>query len=428
MKNQKNANDIDGLIVLDKDKGFTSNDSLAITRKLLNLKKIGHTGTLDVNATGVLVALLNSATKCQEYLMRAGDKEYEAELILGISTDTEDITGNITNIDENVLYAMNSDEASFNEIYDKFIKAKDKFIGGYDQVPPMYSAKKIEGKKLINMARKGVDIERKPCHVNIYDITVNGIKDYELKSGNEDIKVKAINIKVRCGKGTYIRTLCKDLGLAIGLNACMGNLRRTRNFDFKIEDSITLDEMKKKIEEKDFSFIKPCYYMDTDTVVTFGKFETLHLGHQKIIDIVVDEAKKANLRSVAMIVGANLDDEILTKEQRVSKLDAYGIDKIINYRLDEVSKTLSAKNFIDEILCRELRAKVIVVGDDCRFGYKASGDSKFLKEECEKLGIKVIVVEKLKVEDSDRDISSTLIKEAYKNGDIALVNKLLGKE
>ena len=145
MKNQKLINDIDGLIVVNKEKGYTSNDVINVIKKFIHPKKIGHTGTLDPNATGVLVTLLGDATKSQEYLMKNGIKEYEAELILGIATDSEDITGNITDLNENVIHSVICDAEEFDRLYRKVIDISKSFIGEYDQVTPMYSDKKVDG-------------------------------------------------------------------------------------------------------------------------------------------------------------------------------------------------------------------------------------------------------------------------------------------
>ena len=410
----KIINDINGLIVLDKPKGFTSNDCLSIIKKYLHPKKIGHTGTLDLNATGVLICLLGDATKSQDYLMKAGDKLYDAELILGIPTDTEDITGKIiSTLDKNV-----------NDIDDNIIKGAIKsFIGKYNQIPPMYSAKKIDGKKLLNLARKGKDIKREPCEVDIKSIEIKEIENYDLNS----LKLKKVKIIVNCSKGTYIRTLCKDIGEKIGIPACMGELRRLRNYDFKIEDSITLDKIKEKVDKNDFSFIKPCYYSKEDTTLTFGKFETLHLGHQEIIKDLVFEAKKNNYKSTVIIVGDNSDSTILSYDQRISKIKYLGVDNIINFPLDFTNKIISAEDFVNNILYKQLKAKIIIVGNDCRFGYRGEGNKDLLVDLCNKLHIKVKVIDKLKIKNTNIDISSTYIREEYDKGNFEVVNELLGK-
>lgn len=412
MKANKIINDIDGLIVLNKPKDMTSNDCLSLIKRTLHPRKLGHTGTLDKNATGVLVCLLGNATKCQEYLMKSKDKIYEAELIIGMATDTEDITGNILEYKEIDSF----DKSNLENV----IKG---FIGEYKQTPPMYSAKKVGGKKLLDLARKGIEVDRKECKVVINDLKIYGCEEYIY---NDKKFIKA-NLYIDCSKGTYIRTLCKDIGLRIGNPSCMGNLNRLANGEFSIKDSITLDGIKEKVANNDLSFIKPCYYNEYDTALTFGKFETLHLGHQEIINKLVTLAKDASLKSTVMIIDNGNDSKILTKEQRISKLKYLGVDKICSFKLDENNKKISAYNFVKDILYTQLKTKIIVVGSDCRFGYKGEGDTVLLKKLGDEFGIKVYVIDKLKVDNSDIDISSTLIKKEYDNGNIDLVNKLMGK-
>ena len=415
MKEKRVVNDINGLIILDKPKDHTSNDCLSIIKKYLHPKKLGHTGTLDENATGVLVCLLGNATKCQEYLMKTGDKVYEAELILGISTETEDITGKVVKYDDKVVEKIDVD--SLNEV----IKS---FIGNYDQVPPMYSAKKVGGKKLLNLARRGLSVERKACKVVINNLEVKSeISHCEF----DNYKLKKINLLISCSKGTYIRTLCKDIGDRVGVPSCMGNLRRLATGDFKIEDSIKLDDVKKMAESNDFSFIKPCYYQKDDSVITFGKFETLHVGHQKIINQVVGDAREKKIKSTVLIVGNNDDTKVLSKEQRISKLKYLGVDNIFVFELNELNMRMSPEYFVEEILIRQLKAKEIIVGSDCRFGHKGRGDSKLLIDICNKYNMDVKVVDKLKIDGTDTFISSTLVKEEFDKGNLELVNKLLGK-
>ena len=427
LKKNKIFNDINGYLILDKEKDYTSNDSLSIIKRVLHPIKLGHTGTLDVNATGVLVCLLGDATKCQEYLMKNGDKVYDTELVLGFSTDTEDFTGKILDIEPLIIATvMGNDNSAFSELYNKVIDICKGFIGNYEQVPPMYSAKKVNGKKLIDIARCGKEIERKSCLVNIKSIDVYGFDTLKLNYNGEDALVKVIKLKVICSKGTYIRTLCKDIGLRLGIPSCMGNLRRLATGDFKIEDSIKLDSIKEKVLNNDYSFIKPCYYTEYSNVVTFGKFETLHLGHMKILETLVNESKIENIKSTVIIVGNNVDNEIISKDQRISKIKYLGIDNIVNYKLDYNNKYLPAEDFVNEVLIKQLKSKAIVVGNDSRFGYMGKGDVGLLKEICEPKGIRVIVIDKLKTDDG-RVISSTLLKSEYANGNLSFVSKLLGK-
>ena len=403
------------MIVLNKPKDMTSNDCLAIIKKNIHPKKIGHTGTLDKNATGVLICLLGNATKSQDYLMKSCKKKYKAELIFGISTDTEDITGNIIDTDVKKI-----NDYMDNDIYTTI----NGFIGNYYQVPPMYSSKKINGEKLLKLARKGIEIERKAELLEIYDIKIIDSKDYIFN----ELNLKCYNILVECSKGTYIRTLCKDIGARLGIPSCMGNLCRLSSGNFKIEDSITIEEIKNKIINEDLSFIKPCYYNAYDTALTFGKFETLHLGHLKIIKDVVSYAREHNIKSTVMIVGNNYDNEILSNSQRISKLKFLGVDNIVYYPLDKVNKNIEANDFVKDILYNQLNTKYLVVGSDCSFGYKGIGNKELLINLCNSIGITCKIIDKLKIENSDIDISSTYIKSEYEKGNIDIVNKLLGKK
>ena len=412
MKNQKEINDINGVIVLDKPSGFTSNDCISIIKKTIHPRKIGHTGTLDLNATGVLVCLIGDATKRQEYLMKTGNKIYEAELIIGFATDTEDSTGNIISIDKNI----NEKKINYDIISEKVNGVIESFIGEYNQIPPMYSAKKIGGKKLLNLAYQGKVVERKPCKVKINSLIILSGEYTTIKMKDEIYNVARFSLKVSCSKGTYIRTLCKDIGEKIGYPSCMGNLRRIENGLFNIEDSVKLEDLKEKFSLSDYSFIKPCYYREKETVVTFGKFDTLHIGHKKIINEVVDNAKKNNLDSVVMIVGNNSDNIVISKEQRISRLKYYGIDEIINFKLDYGYGNLSPEDFVIDVLIKQLKAKIVVVGSDCRFGYKGEGDANILTKICEKYDVKVLIIDKLKIAGTTEDISSTYIINKFKEG------------
>jgi len=215
---------IDGVININKEKGYTSHDVVAIVRRELGYVKAGHTGTLDPNATGVLPVCLGKATKISQYLMD-GVKKYRAEVILGISTDSEDITGNVIN------------EQSINVTEEEISDALLSFIGEYWQTPPMYSAVKMNGKKLYELAREGRTIERKPRLMNIHSIDIV----------NFNLENNRFIIDVVCSKGTYIRTLCRDIGEKLETGGCMGELERTVTSSFFIEDSITISKLKKHI-------------------------------------------------------------------------------------------------------------------------------------------------------------------------------------
>lgn len=212
--------DINGVINVYKEKGFTSHDVVAKLRGILKTKKIGHTGTLDPDAEGVLPICIGNATKLCDLIMEK-HKTYEAELVLGVATDTEDMTGNVIKKYDGII---NIDKKQLEDVINSF-------VGEYMQIPPMYSAIKVNGKRLYEMAREGLEIERKPRNVHIYGIDIL------------DISSSVIKLVVNCGKGTYIRSLCRDIGEKLGVYGCMGYLLRTKTGIFELEESYRLSEL-----------------------------------------------------------------------------------------------------------------------------------------------------------------------------------------
>ena len=215
---------MDGVINVYKEKGYTSHDVDAIVRKTLNIKKVGHTGTLDPNATGVLPILLGKGTKLSKYLINH-NKIYEATLKLGEKTDTADIEGKITE---------EKDVKKENLSQENVTKILKEFIGKSKQVPPMYSAIKVNGKKLYEYARKGQTIEIKPRKIEIYGIELLNINNNE------------ISFKVHCSKGTYIRTLCENIAEKLETVGYMKELKRIEVGEFNIKNAITLKELESK--------------------------------------------------------------------------------------------------------------------------------------------------------------------------------------
>lgn len=215
---------MNGIINVYKEKGYTSFDVVAKLRGILKQKKIGHTGTLDPDAVGVLPVCLGSATKLCDMLTDK-KKEYIAELVLGKETDTQDITGHILKETEVTC----SEEEAVNAILS--------FIGDYDQLPPMYSAIKVDGKRLYELARQGKEVQRKTRPVTFYEIEI-------LK-----MEFPFVRIRVLCSKGTYIRTLCHDIGQKLGCGAVMTSLERTRSGQFTKENAYTLEQIEKIRDE-----------------------------------------------------------------------------------------------------------------------------------------------------------------------------------
>ena len=212
---------INGIINVYKERGFTSFDVVAKLRGILHERKIGHTGTLDPDATGVLPVCIGNATKVCD-LLTDKDKVYRAVMHLGIATDTQDMTGTV----------LADREKEVAQLSEKTVKnAIMQFVGDYDQIPPMYSALKVNGKKLCDLARAGVEVERKARPVTIFSIEI------------EQIHLPYVTMQVHCSKGTYIRTLCADIGEVLGTGACMESLVRTRVSVFTLEEAHTLTQI-----------------------------------------------------------------------------------------------------------------------------------------------------------------------------------------
>ncbi len=209
---------INGIIIVNKETGFTSHDVVAKLRGICGQKKIGHTGTLDPAATGVLPVCLGSGTKLCDMLTDR-DKEYVAELLLGVETDTQDTTGSVLR------------ESPVTVTEEEVSRACLSFLGDYDQIPPMYSALKVDGKKLYELARAGKEVERKARRVRILELEIL------------EMRLPVVKLRVVCSKGTYIRTLCSDIGQKLGCGGAMQSLQRTKAGRFRLEDALTLGDL-----------------------------------------------------------------------------------------------------------------------------------------------------------------------------------------
>lgn len=226
---------MDGLIIINKPKSYTSHDIVNVVRKKLNIKKVGHTGTLDPNATGVLPILIGTGTKISKYLVEH-EKTYIATLVLGKKTDTGDSEGNIIEEDNNFV----------NSNKEKIENVLKSFIGKQNQTPPIYSAIKVGGKKLYEYARDGKSVDIKPREIEISEIALENYNDKD-----------EIVFKVTCSKGTYIRTLCEDIAKRLGTVGYMKELQRTKVNEFDIKDAITLEDLDNvNIEDKIISIEK----------------------------------------------------------------------------------------------------------------------------------------------------------------------------
>ena len=274
---------LDGILIIDKPAGITSHDVVAKVRKALKTKKVGHTGTLDPLATGVLIVCVEKATKLVNYLT-CDEKTYEVEMKFGIKTDTGDITGKIIDEDPNYDIDIGIIKNTIN-----------KFIGKQKQIPPMYSAIKINGKKLYELAREGIEIEREAREIEIFDIR------------NIEWKNEILKYTVHCSKGTYIRSLCEDIAKELGTIGTMTNLRRIQSGEFQIKDAIKIEDISEekiismeKLFDKEINVknnlkellngmkiqcIKPdgLYKLYTDEFIGIGKIEKNYLKREIIL-------------------------------------------------------------------------------------------------------------------------------------------------
>lgn len=268
---------VNGIINVYKEKGYTSFDVVAKMRGIFHQKKIGHTGTLDPDAEGVLPVCLGKATKVCD-LLTDKDKEYEATLLLGVETDTQDMSGTVLN--------RSSDYPTEDNV--RAVIAS--FVGDIMQVPPMYSALKVNGQKLCDLARAGVTVERKARPVHVYSIDIL------------EINIPEVRIRVHCSKGTYIRTLCNDIGLKLGCYGTMKYLIRTRVSHFELSKAIRLSEIESFVKENGIDNLP--FIETVDSLFTMYKEYHVGIESEKIV-------YNGNRIPVKLILGIEAFDEII---------------------------------------------------------------------------------------------------------------------
>lgn len=260
---------INGILNIYKEKGYTSHDVVAKLRGITKQKKIGHTGTLDPDAEGVLPVCLGRATKVCD-LLSDKDKVYEAELLLGISTDTQDISGKI-------LEQKSADLLTEEQVLECILS----FIGEYQQLPPMYSALKVNGKKLYELARDGIEVERKRRKVTIFEIQIL------------EVNLPVVRMRVHCSKGTYIRTFCHDIGEKLGVGGCMQSLLRTKVSCFELKESLTLKQVETFVQNGELEqVLMPVdrLFQEKQEIVVKPEFESLVLNGNPISKKAVEKA------------------------------------------------------------------------------------------------------------------------------------------
>ncbi len=284
-----------GIINVYKEPGYTSHDVVARLRGILKQKKIGHTGTLDPAAEGVLPVCLGMGTRLCDMLADR-TKTYEAVLLLGCSTDTQDTTGTILTENREKALALDPETA------EKVILG---FKGDYDQIPPMYSALKVDGKKLCDLARAGKEVERKARRVQILEISIL------------NMELPRVSIRVTCSKGTYIRTLCDDIGRELGTGGCMEHLLRTRVDRFLVEDSLKLDEIE---QLRDMDGLEEKIYIGRE-LGTGGCME--HLLRTRVDRFLVEDSLKLDeIEQLRDMDG--LEEKIYTVEEALEGENLHG--------------------------------------------------------------------------------------------------------
>ena len=478
---------MDGLLIVNKERGFTSFDVIAKLRTILGQKRIGHLGTLDPEAEGVLPIVLGKATRLAE-LLSEGGKTYLTTLRFGISTDTQDTTGRLLERRPVLCGEETVRETVLS------------FVGEQDQLPPMVSAKKVDGKKLVDLARKGIEIERKAVPITVYGIEI-------LK-----IALPLVTLRVRCSKGTYIRTLCHDLGEKLGCGAAMESLVREESSGCRIEKALYLDEIEalylsghlearlltlsdilsrfpsfrcaaeadkllhngNRLDARQGKFCtapengQPAAVFDSrgqlialyrlndsgkqlvpavmlngreeeekkpkrGSVISLGKFDGLHIGHQAIIRKMLEVAEEEKLRPI--LFSFTTPPEALTQgraerllltpaEKRRIALDL-GIRGIREVRFTEEIRSMRAIDFLKDVLIGKLGMRHIVAGPDCCFGYGREGNIAFLQAHAAELDYQVTVVEKVRLQ--DEIVSSTRIKKHLAEGDLTQAAACLGR-
>lgn len=302
----------DGMINIRKEKGYTSHDVVARLRGILHQKKIGHTGTLDPDATGVLPVCLGKGTKLCD-MITDREKTYRAVMLLGKTTDTQDISGQV--LTESEVRVSEKD----------ILLAAESYVGDYMQIPPMYSAIKINGKKLYELARAGKEVERKPRRVEIHSLHIL------------DIQLPYVVMEVCCSKGTYIRTLCQDIGEKLGCGACMAELTRTKVGRFSIDEAWTLDEIQ-AMAAQDEQVVRQHMISVEEMLAEDAAVRTV----DAVADKMLLNGNKLSIEQIEpMIDGKNEVPDFPKNGQQVRIYSSMG-DFIAVYQYDE--KTRSLKN------------------------------------------------------------------------------------
>lgn len=278
---------MNGIVIVDKPAGWTSQDVTARLRRVFGTRRIGHGGTLDPMATGVLPVFVGRATRGVEFFEHA-EKTYETVLRLGITTDTEDITGTVLTEQDAFVTGQMLEEVL------------QKFRGEILQVPPMYSALKVNGQKLCDLARKGREVERQPRPITIHELTLLGME------------ADGIRLRVRCSKGTYIRTLCKDIGAALGCGGCMASLRRLQAGEYTVREAVPLETLlETEHPEQYLRGVETMFSVHPEVILTENQEKRCRCGNSFTVGMA-DGTYRAYGRSGEFLMLAKVENGIMS--------------------------------------------------------------------------------------------------------------------
>ena len=437
---------LDGLLLVDKPRGWTSHDVVNFVRGRYRLAKVGHGGTLDPMATGLLVLLLGKGTKQSEAVMR-GRKIYEGTLTLGVTTHSQDAEGD-------VLETRPLPEPLDRSVLETLLP---RFTGEIQQIPPMVSALKKDGKPLYKLAREGKDVHRDPRPVTIHTLEITGVRPPE------------VDIRVECSKGTYIRTLAHDLGEALGCGAHLSELRRTASGDLRVSEALPVDALRDMDLDQMTPHLLPIPETDnrqptTDNpqpstfnlqpatenhpprfksytalppsplVLAIGAFDGLHLGHEHVIQTARALADTHHAQTGVMrfhphpsrVLYPDRAPPLLCSEDQIQGLLArQKVDFHLRLPFDTSLARQSAETFLEELFDGIPLLKGIVVGPNWRFGHQGRGDVHMLRQHAARRGVDVEIA--AGTEWDGALVSSTRIRQALQRGDLDAAAHMLDR-
>lgn len=413
-----------GILLINKPSGMSSASvdskikhhlASLLGTSLRKAPKVGHAGTLDPFASGLMIIGVGKATK-DLHLLEHANKSYTATITLGIQTDTDDLTGSVVSIanDETLLKITDS------EILD----AVNKMHGKQLQTPSSYSAKRIDGRRAYDLVRDGEDFTLKPNEIEIFSTKITNIilGPAPEEHGNKTIDVES---EWTVSKGTYIRAIARDIGLKLGVGGHLTALCRTAIGEkYTLSDALELEDITKTNSIEAFDALLDKY--PNGSCITIGRFDGVHTGHQRLLKECVKASKEIGARSIAIIVDKNSDDEahrITDLPSRINYIFNTGIDEVLLIPFEEV-KNLEYIDFMN-ILNRDLSLKQIVLTEEAAFGRGLAGNYSKIAEYARMLRIEVRKVSYEQIDGSK--VSSTLIRECLLSGEVAKAGKCLGK-